>query len=142
MKKAQQNDTVKVHYKGTLNSGETFDSSYDKEPLEFKIGEGKLIEDFEKAVVGLGVDETTNIKIESDNAYGPVRNDLVFDYPKQNLPDNINPAEGMQLVYKDQDDRENVVKIVEVGNENIKLDANHPLAGEDLNFEIKLVEVL
>lgn len=141
MSKVKDGDTVKVHYTGTLEDGEVFDSSKDREPLEFTLGEGQLIPGFEKAVVGLAVGDSTKVDIPSQEAYGESREDLVINVPKDQLPDDVEPQIGMQLQVNQPDGQPIPVRITEVGDEELTLDANHPLAGEDLSFEIKLVEV-
>lgn len=141
MSKVKEGDTVKVHYTGTLTDGTVFDTSAEREPLEFTLGQGQLIPGFEKAVVGMDVGDSTEVEIPSDDAYGESREDLVISVPKDQLPDDVEPQVGMQLQVNQQDGQPIPVRITEVGDENLTLDANHPLAGEDLKFEIELVEV-
>lgn len=140
MSKVKEGDTVKVHYTGTLKNGEVFDSSKDKEPLEFKLGEGQLIPGFEKAVVGMTVGDSASIDIPSDEAYGEEREDLIINVPKDQLPDDVTPQVGMQLQVNQGDGQPIPVRIKEVGEAELTLDANHPLAGKDLSFEIELVD--
>lgn len=135
------NDTVKVHYTGTTISGEIFDSSVDREPLQFTVGEGNLLKDFEDAVLGMQLNESKKINIESVNAYGVVREDLIVRIDKANLGPGIEPELGMELYSQYPDGSEVVVRIVEIDNESILVDANHPLAGQDLSFDITLVEI-
>lgn len=141
MSKAKDGDTVKVHYTGTLEDGEVFDTSKDKEPLEFQLGQGQLIPGFEKAVEGMEVGESTTVEIPSDEAYGELRDDLVINVPKDQLPEDISPQIGMQLQVNQQNGQPIPVRITEIGDEDLTLDANHPLAGKDLKFEIELVDV-
>lgn len=141
MSKAKDGDTVKVHYTGTLADGEVFDTSAEREPLEFTLGQGQLIPGFEKAVVGMGVGESAKIDIPSDEAYGEVREDLIIAVPKNQLPDDVEPKVGMQLQVNQPNGQPVPVRVAEVGETELKLDANHPLAGQDLTFEIELVEV-
>lgn len=141
MSKVKEGDTVKVHYTGTLTDGTVFDTSAEREPLEFTLGQGQLIPGFEKAVVGMSVGDSTEVEIPSDDAYGESREDLVISVPKDQLPDDVEPQVGMQLQVNQQDGQPIPVRITEVGDENLTLDANHPLAGQDLKFEIELVEV-
>jgi FKBP-type peptidyl-prolyl cis-trans isomerase 2 len=141
LSKAKDGDTVKVHYTGTLEDGEVFDTSKDKEPLEFQLGQGQLIPGFEKAVEGMEVGESTTVEIPSNEAYGEVRDDLVINVPKDQLPEDISPQIGMQLQVNQQDGQPIPVRITEIGDEDLTLDANHPLAGKDLKFEIELVNV-
>lgn len=140
MSKVKEGDTVKVHYTGTLKNGEVFDSSKDKEPLEFTLGEGQLIPGFEKAVVGMAIGDSASIDIPSDEAYGEEREDLIINVPKDQLPDDVTPQVGMQLQVNQGNGQPIPVRIKEVGETELTLDANHPLAGKDLSFEIELVE--
>jgi peptidylprolyl isomerase len=141
LSKVKEGDTVKVHYTGTLTDGTVFDTSAEREPLEFTLGQGQLIPGFEKAVVGMNVGDSTEVEIPSDDAYGESREDLVISVPKDQLPDDVEPQVGMQLQVNQQDGQPIPVRITDVGEENLTLDANHPLAGQDLKFEIELVEI-
>lgn len=134
--------TVKVHYTGTLEDGSIFDSSQDREPLEFTLGQGQLIPGFEKAVVSLSEGESTTVTIPSDEAYGEPREDLVIQVAKSELPDDIEPQIGMQLQVNQPGGNPVPVRVTGVEEEQITLDANHPLAGENLTFEIELVQVI
>ncbi len=138
---AKDGDTVKVHYTGTLENGEVFDTSKEKEPLKFKLGQGQLIPGFEKAVVGLNVGDTTTINIPSAEAYGEVREDLIINVPKEQLPGDVEPQVGMQLQVNQPDGQPIPVRVTDVTETELQLDANHPLAGENLTFEIELVNV-
>lgn len=142
MSKVKEGDTVKVHYTGKLEDGSVFDSSREREPLEFKLGEGKLIPGFEKAVVGLSEGESTTVDISSDDAYGERRDDLVIEVSKSDLPEEIDPQVGLQLQMQQRDSEQTIpVQITKVADDYVTLDANHPLAGKDLTFDIKLVEI-
>lgn len=141
MSKAKDGDTVKVHYTGTLENGEVFDTSQEREPLEFQLGEGQLIPGFENAVIGMSEGDSTKVDIPSDEAYGEVREDLVINVPKDQLPDDVEPEVGMQLQVNQQNGQPIPVRITEVKDEELVLDANHPLAGKNLTFEIELLEV-
>ena len=138
----EEGNTVKVHYKGSLEDGSVFDSSENREPLEFTLGSGQIIPGFEKAVQGMSTGDSTEVKIQSDQAYGEPREDLIIDVPKSDLPEDIEPQIGMQLQVNQPDGNPIPVRITDVGDEQIKLDANHPLAGQDLTFEIELVEIV
>ncbi len=140
MSKVKDGDTVKVHYTGKLQDGSVFDSSEGKEPLEFTLGEGQLIPGFEKAVEGLNQGDSTEVTIPKDEAYGEPREDLVINVPKDNLPDDVTPEVGMQLQVNQPDGQSIPVRITEIGDEELTLDANHPLAGQELTFEIEVVE--
>ncbi len=138
----KEGDTVKVHYTGKIADGTVFDSSKEREPLEFTIGEGKLIPGFEKAVVGMSVGDSNTVTIPSDEAYGEKRDDMVVDVEKTQIPEDISPEVGQQLQIQQKDGGAIPVVITDVTDENVKLDANHPLAGQDLTFEIEVVEVV
>ncbi len=142
MTKATNGDTVKVNYTGKLEDGSVFDSSEDKEPLEFTIGEGQLIPGFEKAVDGMEVGESTTVNIPSEKAYGQRRDDLEIEIGKSELPDEVEPKEGMQLQMKQKQNDEVIpVQITDVADDKVTIDANHPLAGKDLIFDIDVVEI-
>ncbi len=141
MGKAQLNDTVKVHYTGKLTSGEVFDSSLEADPLEFTIGGGMLIPAFEQAVIGMAPDETRVVNISSDEAYGPVLDELVQQVPRNVLPEDMNPVPGQELVSENENGEQLIVVVKEVNDTHVTIDANHPLAGKDLTFEIRLVEI-
>jgi peptidylprolyl isomerase len=141
LSQGKDGDAVKVHYTGTLKDGTVFDTSAEREPLEFTLGQGQLIPGFEKAVQGLAEGDSTEVDIPSEEAYGESREDLVISVPKDQLPDDVEPQVGMQLQVNQQDGQPIPVRITEVGEENLTLDANHPLAGQDLKFEIELVEI-
>ncbi len=142
MSKAKDGDTVKVHYTGTLKNGEVFDTSEEREPLEFTLGQGQLIPGFEKAVIGMGEGDSTKVEIPSDEAYGEAREDLIINVPKDQLPEGVTPEIGMQLQVNQPNGQPVPVRITKIGDNDLTLDANHPLAGEDLTFDIELVEVV
>jgi len=137
----EEGNTVKVHYTGKLKDGQVFDTSEEREPIEFEIGAGQMIPGFEKAVVGMEKDESKTVEIESDEAYGDVNDELFLEVPKSELPDNIDPEVGMQLQVQQQEGQQIPVQITEVKDSSITLDANHPLAGKDLVFDIKVVDI-
>lgn len=139
--KVENNNTVKVHYTGKLNDGTVFDSSEGREPLQFTVGGGQMIPGFEKAVMGMELNETKTVTIPAAEAYGPSSDEMKHEVPKSQLPGEMVPEVGMDLLSKSPDGREMVVKIVEVRAESIVIDANHPLAGKDLVFDITVVEV-
>ena len=142
MSKVKEGDKVKVHYTGTLEDGTVFDSSRDREPLEFTLGEGQLIPGFEKAVIGMSEGESTSVDIPSDEAYGERRDDLEIEVTKEELPDEVDPEVGIQLQVKQNESGRSIpVTITNVTEDKVTLDANHPLAGKDLTFDIELVEI-
>lgn len=138
---AKTNDKVKVHYKGTLSNGEIFDSSEGREPLEFTLGGGQVIPGFDNGVMGMKIDESKTINIPAAEAYGEARAELIQDVPKEHLPAEIQPEVGMQLMSQSPDGQQIPLVITEVKDETITVDANHPLAGKDLTFELTLVEI-
>ncbi len=141
MTEAKKRDTVKVHYTGKLEDGTIFDSSIDREPLEFKIGNGNMIPGFEKAVLGMELGDSKTANIPYQEAYGEKRKEMVVEVPKAQVPDDITPEVGLQLSIEQQDGGPIPVVISEVSDEVIILDANHPLAGKNLIFDIELVEI-
>jgi len=141
MSQAKNGDTVKVHYTGTLDDGTVFDSSREREPLSFTLGKGQLIPGFENAVTGMKVGDTTTANIPSDQAYGPVREEMVARVEKDQFPEGMNPELGQQLQVPQQDGQMLIVTVTEVDDTHVTLDANHPLAGKDLTFDIELVEI-
>lgn len=141
MQVAKEGDTVRVHYKGTLDNGDTFDSSSGREPLEFTIGSGQVIQGFEKAVVGMKPGDTRREKIAAADAYGDAREELVFDVERSALPEDADVSEGDFLEVSFPDGSRAPVRIRELGDTSLKLDANHPLAGQNLTFELELVSI-
>ena len=142
MSEAKKGDKVKVHYTGKLNDGSQFDSSEGREPLEFEIGGQQVIEGFENAVVGLKVGEKVTIEIPSEQAYGPKIDEMVLRVEKTQLPAEFNPELGQKFQLPQENGQNVVVTVTDLTETHIELDANHPLAGKDLIFDIELVEVL
>ena len=141
MAQAKPGDTVKVHYTGKLPDGTVFDTSLNEEPLEFTIGEGQVIPGFEEAVIGMNPGQTKITKIRPDKAYGSYREDMVLVVERDRLPADMQPEVGQQLEMRNPDGTSFVLTVKEVGETNVTLDANHPLAGKDLRFDIQLVEI-
>ena len=141
MSTIKEGDTVSVHYTGTLTTGEVFDSSKNREPLTFTLGQGQLIAGFEKAVIGLSEGDSTTANIPSKEAYGEVNPEMIVDVPKNQLPTEIEAKVGMHLQLNQPNGQAIPVQITEVKEETITIDANHPLAGKDLNFDIEIVEI-
>jgi peptidylprolyl isomerase len=131
---------VKVNYKGTLTDGTVFDSSEGRDPIEFEVGAGTVIPGFETAVVEMEVGETKSITIPCEEAYGETNDQMVGQVPRENLSPDIEPEVGMHLQVQTPDG-EMQVRIVDMDDEFLTIDANHPLAGHDLNFELTLVDV-
>lgn len=140
-KKAANGHTVKVHYTGKLENGTVFDSSKRKAPLEFTLGETSVIVGFEQAIIGMQPGDHKTIKISSDNAYGPHLPELVSTVKKSQFPPHIKPELGQQLEIRQTDGPTILVTITDVSDDEVTLDANHPLAGKDLIFDIELVEL-
>jgi FKBP-type peptidyl-prolyl cis-trans isomerase SlpA len=141
MSQVKKNDTVKVHYTGKLKSGEVFDSSKERDPLEFKVGSGQLIPGFDQAVEGMEVNEKKTIDIPSEKAYGASNPDLVRNVSQEQLPEDIEPEVGQTLVASGPEGQETRLVVTEVHDEHIVVDANHPLAGKDLVFDLELVSI-
>ncbi len=141
MSEAKNGDNVQVHYTGKLDDGTVFDSSEGRDPLEFQLGSGSVIPGFEAAVVGMQEGESRSTHIPSEEAYGPHREELVLTVPRSEFPPDLNPEVGQQLQVRQQSGEPFVVTVVDVSDAEVKLDANHPLAGEALNFDIKLVKI-
>lgn len=142
MTQVKKGNKIKVHYTGKLEDGTVFDSSEGREPLEFEVGAGRMIQGFDQGVVGMNLDEEKTINIKSAEAYGEVRNDLIIDVPKAQLPPDIKPEIGMELVSQQPDGQQLVVTVKEVKDDAIVIDANHKLAGKDLIFDVKVVEIV
>lgn len=141
MSTAKQGDTVKIHYTGKLEDGQVFDTSKGHDPLEFTIGEGRIIPGFEEAVVGMEPGEQKTVSIPPDKAYGPHHPEMVQEVEKSAIPSEIDLQEGMQLEATQPDQSTVILTVVGVGDDTVTLDANHPLAGQDLTFELELVEI-
>jgi FKBP-type peptidyl-prolyl cis-trans isomerase 2 len=142
MKKAKKGDKVQVHYTGTLDDGTTFDSSREREPLEFTLGEEMVVPGFEKGVEGLEVGEIKTIHIEPKEAYGDIREDLFMEIEKKQLPPEITPEIGMKLQAPMKNGQIALLTIIEINEDKLKLDANHDLAGKALNFDIELIGIV
>jgi peptidylprolyl isomerase len=141
MATALAGDSVSVHYTGKLDDGTVFDSSRDREPLAFTIGEGMLIPGFEKAVLGMSPGDSAQVRIPAEEAYGPYRQELLSRVPREDFPPSITPEVGLQLEATGEEGERMLVTITEVDEQSILIDGNHPLAGQDLNFSIQLLEI-
>tara|TARA_B110000014_G_scaffold258679_1_gene245172 strand:+ start:1502 stop:1927 length:426 start_codon:yes stop_codon:yes gene_type:complete len=140
MKVAEKNN-ISVHYTGKLKDGEVFDSSEGREPLKFVVGDGNMIPGFENGVLGMQLNEKKTLEIPFDQAYGDIRKDLFHEVSNDNLPQDLKPEIGMQLQSKSQDGSVLNVTIIKVNENSVTIDANHPLAGKDLYFDIEVVEI-
>ena len=141
MTQVKNGDTVKIHYTGRLQDGTVFDSSSDSEPLQFKIGSSQVIPGFEEAVTGMAVGEKKNVHIPCDKAYGEQNPSLIMVVEREHIPAEINPEIGQRLEVGSPSGQLLAVTVIEVNEENITLDANPPLAGKDLTFDIELMEI-
>lgn len=141
MAQAKPSDHVKVHYTGKLEDGTVFDSSQGGEPLEFTIGGGQIIQGFEDGVVGMNPGESKTVNIPADRAYGPYRQEMVIVVDRDEFPPEISPNIGDQLQMNTPDGQAFIVTVTDVTDTDVTLDANHPLAGKDLTFDIQLVDV-
>jgi len=137
---AADGSMVKVHYTGTLDDGTVFDSSREREPLEFTLGEGRVIPGFEAAVKDMEVGQSKTVTIPADEAYGQYRNDLLVPIEKRHLPKGLEPEIGQRLQMQKANGEMSIVTVTEVAEDKITIDANHPLAGKNLTFELELVE--
>jgi peptidylprolyl isomerase len=141
MSVAKNGNTVRVHYTGKLTDGQVFDTSQGREALEFTLGQGQMIPGFEKAVEGLSVGDKVTTNIPAVEAYGEPSPEMMIELPIENVPPEINPVAGMQLSLHNQEGKSTPVVVKEVKDSSIVLDANHPLAGKELVFDIELVEI-
>ncbi|MEP2770913.1 MAG: peptidylprolyl isomerase [Fulvivirga sp.] len=141
MSEAKKGDKVKVHYTGKLTDGSVFDTSQDREPLEFEIGAGMMIAGFDQAVTGMKVGDKKTAELSAEEAYGQKNDEMVVEVPKAQLPEDLKPEVGQQLGMQQPNGQNIPVVVTKVEEETIEIDANHPLAGKDLVFDIELVEI-
>lgn len=141
MAQAKVGDTVKIHYTGKLKDGTVFDSSLEREPIQFTINAGQVIPGFEQAVVGMSPGDSKTEMIPMDQAYGPHRSEMVLDVTRDKMPPDLQPEIGQQLQIQQPNGQAIPVIITHVTDSNVRLDANHPLAGQDLTFDIELVAI-
>lgn len=139
---AKHGDTVKVHYTGKLEDGAIFDSTEGRDPITFEIGAGALITGFEESVLGMNIGEAKTIHIDADNAFGPWLEENIIEVPKSNIEGETDVEVGQQMHVKRSDGATIAVTVTEITPETITLDANHPLAGKCLDFDLKLVDIL
>lgn len=141
MQQVKKGDTVKIHYHGTLSDGSIFDSSLEREPLEFEAGSGMVIAGFDAGVMDMKVGDKKTIHIPFMEAYGPVNEQMIIEFPRDQFPDDMSLELGLQLMMSDQSGQQFPVVITEIFEETVKLDANHPLAGKDLTFDLELMDI-
>ena len=142
MSKAKSGDTVKVHYTGTLEDGTLFDSSREREPLEFTIGGKQVIPGFENGVVGFEEGEKTSIKIPPSEGYGEYDEKLRFIFDKSQFPNDLELKPGLRLNMQGEGDKVAVFTVVDILGDEVILDGNHPLVGRTLLFELELIEIV
>jgi len=141
LSQAKTGDTVKIHYTGTLDDGTQFDTSEGREPLEFEIGGGQVIPGFDNAVEGMTAGDKKSVRIEAGDAYGERHEELVQQIPSSALPEDMTPEVGMALQSQAPDGQVMMLMVTAVGEDEITVDANHPLAGKALSFDIELVSI-
>ncbi|MEN9382821.1 MAG: hypothetical protein RI940_1704 [Bacteroidota bacterium] len=141
MQQVTKGDTIQVHYHGTLTNGEVFDSSNGRAPLEFEVGSGMVIPGFDNGVLGMKVGDKKTINIPFMEAYGPKQPEMIVEFPKTQFPPDLNPEVGMALTMNNGQGQQFQVIVVEVKEEVVVLDANHALAGQDLIFDLELVNI-
>ena len=150
MKQAKQGDRVKVNFTGRLDDGTVVDTSEDcscedcgcdEGPVEFTIGEEEVIPGLEEAVIGMTPGQSKTVRIVADQAYGPRDEEMVMVVERQEMPEEINPEVGQTLELTDDDGESFLVTVTEVGDATVVLDANHPLSGQDITYEVELVEI-
>jgi FKBP-type peptidyl-prolyl cis-trans isomerase 2 len=141
MSQVKEYNTVKVHYTGKLSDGQVFDSSEGKEPLEFTLGKGQIIPGFEKGLIDMKLNEKKTITIAKEDAYGAVIDNLKQEIKRSELPEDVIPKIGMGLVSKSPDGKETSLHVIELKDESVVLDGNHPLAGKDLIFDLQVVSI-
>lgn len=142
MAEAKAGDKVRVHYKGQLSDGTIFDSSLEREPIEFILGQDTVIPGFEDAVIGMEAGESKDVSIPPEEGFGEYSKDLVVNIEKTILPPEINPELGMQLEVSSEEETPRVFTIADIAEDSITLDGNHPLAGKEIAFKITLLEIL
>jgi FKBP-type peptidyl-prolyl cis-trans isomerase 2 len=138
----QSGNTIKIHYHGRFTDGTTFDSSEGRTPLEFRVGSGAVIQGFDEGVQGMSIGEKKTIEIPFAQAYGPEDPSMIIEFPADRLPEDLKPEIGMQLNMNNNSGDQFPVVITAIQDDNIILNANHPLAGKDLIFDLELVEIV
>jgi peptidylprolyl isomerase len=141
MQQAKEGNVVKVHYSGRLTDGTLFDSSEGREPLEFTVGAGQMIKGFDAGVLGMAIGEKKTLQIAAEDAYGARDEEAIIEFPAENIPADMKLEPGMQLTLRNQNGQPVSVIVLEVKEEVVIMDANHMLAGQDLVFDVELVEI-
>ena len=141
MQQVENGDKIKVHYHGKLRSGEVFDSSQGRDPLEFTVGSGQVIKGFDEGVKGMQVGDKKTVEIPVKDAYGEKQQEMLIEFPIDQFPEDMKPESGMQLMMSNGSGQNFPVTVEEVRENTVILDANHPLAGQDLIFDLELVSI-
>lgn len=142
MQQVKKGDKVKVHYHGRLTNGETFDSSEGRQPLEFEVGSGSVIKGFDDGVTGMSVGEKKTVNIPVDEAYGQKNPEMLIEMPKDRFPADMELEVGLPLMMSNGEGQNFQVLVHEIQEDSVVLDANHPLAGQDLIFDLELVDIV
>ncbi len=142
MSEAKSGDTVRIHYTGTLEDKSVFDTSRERDPLEFTLGSGQVIAGFDEAVTGMGVGEAKTVTLPPEKAYGPLNPAARQPFPKDKFPEGMTVEVGSQLQLQSAEGHPLMVTVAEITDDHVILDGNHPLAGKDLTFDIELVEIV
>ena len=142
MAQVKNGDTVRVHYTGKFDDGTLFDSSHEREPLEFTIGREQVIPGFEKAVIGMSPGESRNTTVPTDQAYGECREDMILEIDRDTFPKKIDPEIGHHLHLNQSNGETIIVTVIDVSESCVTLDANHPLAGKNLTYDIELLKIV
>ena len=142
MQQAKEGNVVKVHYSGRLTDGTLFDSSEGREPLEFTVGAGQMIRGFDAGVLGMAIGEKKTLQISAEDAYGMRDEEAIIEFPADNIPEDMKLEPGMQLTLRNQNGQPVPVIVLEVKDDVVIMDANHMLAGQDLVFDVELVEII
>jgi peptidylprolyl isomerase len=142
MPQAKSGDTVRIHYTGRLDDGTVFKTSCGCKPLTFKIGKSSLIPAFQQTVVGMKPGTSRTVKIVANEAYGPRHEEMVVAVHRNKFPENVQPSVGLELDICQQNGKVSLLKVIDITGCCVTLDANHPLAGKDVTFDIELVEII
>jgi len=140
--KVKKGDTIQVHYTGKFEDGKEFDSSLNRQPLQFEVGAGRVIKGFEDAVIGLQTGDKKTVTVSAEDAYGSYDENLLIEIPKKNVPEDVTPEVGMRLQLVNQQGQAAHVVVTEILDKTVRLDANHPLAGKTLVFDLEVLEIL
>ena len=140
--KVKKGDTIQVHYTGKFKDGKEFDSSLNRQPLQFEVGAGRIIKGFEDAVIGLQTGEKKTVTVSAEDAYGSFDENLLIEIPRKNVPEDVTPEVGMRLQLVNQQGQAAHVVVTEILDKTVRLDANHPLAGKTLVFDLEVLEIL